>query len=177
MLDVHILIQPDTPRDWLEKCLESVSDAAAQAGYPVDVHVMPSIPGHIGRARAAGYAIGAQPYVTYVDCDDYLLPHAFSRLREALSAGHDAIFPAETTLQNGRFCKGPQRHHLCIYRRAQLIDHTPWVVCGDLAQMMSAGRAKHVLDVPERAYVHRLYQSAGRALRRKHHDELRRARG
>lgn len=177
MLDVHVLLSPDTRADWQRECLTSVHEAIKNAGYPVDIHEVAGVPGHIGRARAAGYALGVHPYVTYVDCDDYLLPHAFASLADDLATGPDAIFPAETTLQNGKFRDGPQRHHLCVYRRAQLIDHSAWVVCGDLAQMMAAGRAARVLDVAGRAYVHRLYQSGGRALRRQHHDELRRARG
>lgn len=176
MLDVHILIQPDIPREWVEQCLESVSDAAACAGYPVYVHVLDGVAGHIGKGRSAGYARGDQPYVTYVDNDDYVLPSAFAALGDAFAQSPDAIFPAESTLQNGHLRAGQQRHHLCVYRRSHLFDHAQWLVCGDLAQM-TAMRGMQCIEVPERVYVHRLYQSDGRALRRKHPDEWRRAHG
>jgi hypothetical protein len=176
MIDVHIILRTDTPLAWRQQCLESASKAAVMAGYPVFIHPVDAVAGHIGQARANGYAQGSQSFVTYVDDDDYLLPNAFAVLNDALASTPDAIFPAELALQNGQFCDGPQRHHLAVYRRDQLIDHTAWVVCGDLAQMTAASKGT-CIDVPERVYVHRLYQSPGRALRREHHEELRRARG
>lgn len=176
MLDCHIIVRNDTPPDWLRQCVGSVMDAARYAGYPVHVHLVPSIEGHIGKARSVGYAQGSQPYVTYVDDDDYVSGYAFAALTWALSQAPDAIFPAESQLQNGHLNDGPQRHHLCVYRREHLIDHAQWIVCGDLAQM-NAVDGKHCIDVTDRLYVHRLYQSGGRKLRREHHDELRAARG
>jgi hypothetical protein len=58
MLDVHILIHPDTPRDWVTQCLDSVHEAADSAAYPVAVHTLPAVLGHIGQGRAQGYALG-----------------------------------------------------------------------------------------------------------------------
>ena len=176
MLDCHIIVSPSTPPAWLQQCLDSVHEAADRAGFPVAVHLADYVAGHVGQARAAGYALGDQPYVTYVDDDDYVMPEAFATMATLFEQLPDAVFMAESQLQNGRMRDGPQRHHLCIYRRDQIIDHTQWVVCGDLAQM-SAVDGGHCIDVPARNYVHRLYQSGGRVLRRQHHDELRMARG
>jgi len=176
MLDVHVIISPYTRRDWLDECLSSIQEARRRAAYAIKVHVAPYHTGHIGKGRAEGYTLGKYPYVTYVDDDDYLLPSAFDALDEALLDLPDAIFCAESTLQNGNLLDGPKRHHLCVYRREHLIDHTQWVVCGDVAQMHAVD-GKYCIDISSRNYVHRIYQSGGRALRRKHHDELRSARG
>lgn len=140
--------------------------------YPVHVHVVPWVKGHIGKARANGYAQGSQPFVTYVDDDDYVLPHAFSAMSKAIESGADAIFPDEQTWQNGQIRAGAKRHHLAIYRRSMLIDHAQWKVCGDLQQSVVAGKG-HCIDLPEALYVHRLYLSGGRQLRRNHPEELR----
>ena len=176
MIDVHIIVMPDRRRDWAEQCLDSVSDAAALAGFPVYGHVVEGVPGHIGKARAAGYALGDQPYVTFVDDDDYVLPHAFSQMADALRAGVSAVCTPELTLQNGQYRRGADRHHLIAYRRDGVIDHAAWVCCGDVAQMRAIG--SDALALPEPGYVHRLYMdSKARCLRRHHLDELRRSRG
>jgi hypothetical protein len=174
-LDVHVLLHNSNP-DWLAQCQASIDEAVGNAGYLVNVRYLDGESGHIGRGRAKGYALGSGQYVTYVDNDDYLLPHAFCALAEPLSKNPTAIFPNEYTLQNGQLRLGASRHHLAIYRRDQIIDHALWRVCGDLAQVRAVPE-KHVIEISKVLYVHRLYQSAGRILRRDHHDELRRARG
>jgi glycosyltransferase involved in cell wall biosynthesis len=176
MLDVHIAMVQSTPPEWLQQCVGSVLEAARRSPFRVNVHLVQGVPGRIGDARAVGYAQGSEPYVTYVDDDDYILPEAFEKMDSAIRRYPEALFMAESQLQNGRLSNGPQRHHLCVYRRNLIIDHTRWIVCGDLAQM-TAVADKFSIDVPDRVYVHRLYQSGGRRLRREHHDELRTARG
>lgn len=177
MIDCHVIVSADTPRAWVQQCLASVDAAITRAPWPVELHVVAGVPGHIGRARAAGYALGTHPYVTCVDDDDYLLPDAFAAVGEAMACAPDAVFPRETTLQNGHFRLGWPRHHLAIYRRAVLIDHAAWTCCGDLAQRVSASRGR-VVDVDHAVYVHRLYsKSKARVLRRARPHELERARG
>lgn len=174
MLDCHIIVSHDTPSEWVEECLESVSDAAAQAGFPVYVRIVDGVPGHIGRARAAGYALGDQPYVTCVDDDDYVLAHAFAQMADALRAGVSAVCTPEQTLQNGHLREGAKRHHLIAYQRSLLIDHASWPCCGDVAQMHAIGADAIELAAP--AYVHRLYMdSKARVMRRTRLDELERA--
>ncbi len=176
MIDVHVIVSSDTRRDWVEQCLESISDAAAQAGFPVYVRTVDGVPGHIGCARAAGYALGDQPYVTFVDDDDYVLPHAFAQMRGALRRGVPAVCTPELILQNGHLGVGAPRHHLIAYRRDLIVDHDAWTCCGDVAQMsVITDDAVHLLSP---AYVHRLYMdSKARVLRRNNLDELRQARG
>lgn len=174
MLDCHIIVSHDTKPTWVLQCLGSVRTAADQAGFPVHVHQVIGVPGHIGQARAAGYAMGNHPYVTCVDDDDYVLPHAFAQMAEALRSGASAICTPELSLQNGHLRPGSKRHHLIAYRRELLIDHTKWPCCGDVAQMQAIG--SDAIDLPEPAYVHRLYMdSKARVMRRAHLDELRSA--
>lgn len=176
MLDCHIIVSADTRRDWVTQCLDSVHGAADRAGYPVAVHVVDGVPGNIGKARTAGYALGTDPYVTCVDDDDYLLPDAFAQMIDVLRTGAAAICTPEVTLQNGQFRPGHKRHHLIAYRRDVLIDHAQWPCCGDVAQLAAITDAD-VIDLPTPQYVHRIYgTSKARAMRRAHPDELEAAR-
>lgn len=176
MIDVHILIHPATPRDWVTQCLDSVHEAADRAGFPVVVHTLPAVIGHIGQGRAQGYALGAQPYVTCVDDDDYVLPQAFAQMRAALESGAKAVFTPELIERHGRvpLLPGHDRHHLIAYRRTDIIDHTQWKCCGDVAQMLCV----EGVQMDSATYVHRVYEtSKARALRRADPAELRRACG
>lgn len=172
-LDVHVLTMPNTRTEWVAQRRASIAAAVDAAGFQVVVHELDGEPGHIGRGRARGYELGAQPYVTYVDCDDYLLQSAFSALAEALSAGHDAIAPGETTEQNGVRRRVPGPHHLICYRRgiATVFAHGTWAVCGDLA----LAKITDIHCVADYSYVHRLYESPGRIMRRSYQSELTRA--
>jgi hypothetical protein len=174
MLDCHIIVSDDTPKDWVMQCLDSVYEAADRASFPVVVHTVNGVSGHIGRARAAAYSLGSQPYVTCVDDDDYVLPHAFSQMSDALHSGVSAVCTPEQTLQNVHLSPGAPRHHLIAYRRELLIDHTQWPSCGDVAQMHVIGA--DAVNMPSPAYVHRLYMdSKARVMRRANLDELRSA--
>ncbi len=176
-LDVHVLTMPDTRSEWVAQRRESIFAAVEQSGYPVVVREVDGEVGHIGRGRKRGYALGELPYVTYVDADDYLLPGAFAALRAGLDAGADAVCPGETVLQGGYLLRRPKRHHLIAYRReiANQFPHADWQVCGDLALTGLLKAMAGVVDVSDYSYVHRLYESPGRLLRRQHQDELKRA--
>lgn len=171
MLDVHVLVMDYTPPDWVAQCRESIETAIARAGFPVFAHFLPGIPGHIGRARAAGYGMGTQSFVTYVDDDDYLLPDGLAVLKGALEQGAPAVYGRELHLQNGHLRPFGGRHNLMVTRRDQLIDHAQWAGCPDIAQRQVDG-----IDVLEPGYVYRLQPgSKGRALSRQDADEYARA--
>lgn len=177
MLDVHVLVMHYTPTEEVDRCVDSITHAASLCAFPVRLCLLNGVVGHIGRGRATGYALGHQLYVTYVDDDDEVMPLAFAQMEDALKQRVAAVFTPELQQQNGQRSKGPSHHHLIAIRRDKLIDHQPWVVCGDLAQMAALERDLNTVDMPMAGYVHHLYQSRGRALRRDHHDELRKARG
>lgn len=174
MLDVHVLTLDSSRKDWLRECLESIQVAIERCPFAVNLHLVQGIEGHIGIGRDKGYALGDHPFVTYVDDDDYVLPHAFSQMAEALKCAPMAMSTPERIERNGYPLDGRQRHHLIAYRRDQIIDHKPWVCCGDVRQMLAISEHAWV-DLETPAYVHRVYESKARLMRRAHQDELAKA--
>lgn len=176
MLDVHVLLH--NPRlDWQRQCVSSITQAARRAGFPVAIHQLHGVQGHIGLGRAKGYAMGVYPWVACVDDDDIVLPDAFLNMRPGLESSAKAVSTAEIELRNDMFRQGSQRHHLIAYRREYVIDHTKWPSCGDVAQW-NAVQIDAWYDVPQVGYIWRVYpESAARTMRHEDHTELDRAHG
>lgn len=181
-LDVHVLVLPDTRKAWQRACIRSVEDAVSRAAYPVHVHIVPGIPGHLGRARAAGYGVGDAPWKCYVDDDDYILPEAFEVLGQHLDKDVAAIFPREYVEQNGRrHAYTVQRHHLWPVRTeiVQAFDHAAWPSMPDeMLRRTAASDPRGVLDLEEVLYVHRMWAGQRcRALRKANRAEVARVMG
>jgi hypothetical protein len=175
MLDVHIMVMPTTPHEFVGQCIASVTAAVSVASFPVYLHVMPAVQGHIGRARALGYSQGMQPYVSFVDDDDYVMPNAFAVLQAELEAGRDAVFTRELRLQNDKFCKAKGRHHMDVCRReiACGFDFEPWRFFQDVALRRHV-EGMDCADVDEHVYVHRLLpNSNARVMHAAHRDDIR----
>ena len=83
-IDVHLLTLNE-PAEWRAACIASLD------GAPIQLHVVPGIPGCIGKARAAGYAQGTRPLVSFVDPDDLYEASAFTQLVDALDACPQAV--------------------------------------------------------------------------------------
>lgn len=83
-IDVHLLTLNE-PAEWREACIASLD------GAPIHLHVVPGIAGRIGEARAAGYAQGTLPLVSFVDPDDLYEASAFSQLADALDTCPQAV--------------------------------------------------------------------------------------
>lgn len=174
-LDVHVLVLDCTPKEWVTQCLDSIEAARALTPIPVALHVIPGVPGHIGQARALGYAQGTAPYVTQVDDDDYVLPEVFAKLAEAMTQhpSPDAIFVRENTVQNGKFIPGRQRHSMKTFRRELLIDHSKWMHHSDWHQHRALEQEGLVcVDIPDLLYVYRIHESPAYQLRKQHPAEL-----
>lgn len=174
MLDVHVLTLPGLPDEWIEQRRASIAVAVGQAGYPVAVHEIEGIAGHLGRARAIGYAAGTYPYVTHVDHDDYVTPDAFAVLREQIEAGADCITTGETLIyEDGTQRNAPDsRHHLAVYRRAAMtgIDYSRFAMYPD-QYLLAQFEPVHIAQC---VYMHRLWQdSASRIQRRGDPDAAR----
>ena len=122
MLDVHVLTLPGLPEEWIQQRRKSLDAAVAAAGYPVYVHEVEGIDGHLGKSRRKGYAEGSQPYVTHVDHDDWVREDAFAVLLPHLETGVRAITTGEVQIfPNGREDVLPSaRHHLAVYEREWL---------------------------------------------------------
>lgn len=83
-IDVHLLTLNE-PSDWREECIQSLQ------GAPIELHVLPGIPGHIGQARALGFACGELPLVSFVDPDDRYEASVFTKLADALDSCPQAL--------------------------------------------------------------------------------------
>lgn len=163
-LDVHIAVSADTPPAWVSQCFRSVHAAASAAGYPVVVHCIEGVPGHIGRARAAGFECGEHAHCTFVDDDDYVAPEAFAALAPALHLNPRLAFTSEVLLQNDRTAGIARMHHLALVRREDATAHD-WHAypTGGEAELYAGLGEPLLIDAP--VYFHRLYRSKGRALR------------
>lgn len=177
MLDVHVLVSKDTPKDWSKSCLSSLRLAARRAPFAVSIHEIAGVPGHIGKGRAKGYAMGFYPWVTCVDDDDLVLPDAFLNLASHLETEKSAISVQEVEIRQGVFRQGGKRHHLNLYRREVLIEHSEWPCCGDVAQIARISESEW-LDTEINGYVWRVYTtSKARLMRLADPAELRKAHG
>lgn len=175
MLDVHILVSADTPKEWVAQCLASVLVAQDRAGYPVHVHVVPGVPGHIGRARAVGFAQGNQPYATYVDDDDWVEPQAFACLHASMLANALAIYTREIIWKNGKGAPFDGRQALRVFRRDVMdgFDHEAWPILGDSALQNQADTFGPGVELVDRVYHYRLRQDGSRRLYAQHADLVR----
>lgn len=168
MLDVHILVMDYTPAAWLAQCLDSVDVAAQRAEFAVNVHVLPGILGHLGQARAAGYARGTGTHVTHVDDDDFVHPEAFYAMRELLEADVEAVTTGETQLYTDSGKSADlldSRHHLAVYRRDQLerSDYAEFRYHPD-QRLLSQVDPVHL---PRCLYTCRVYNGSGSRLQRR----------
>jgi hypothetical protein len=177
MLDVHVIISRETHPHWVRQCLSSIHIAMALAPFPVMLRTFCGHPGHIGLGRAEGYGAGNFPWVTCIDDDDLVLPEAFANLSRGLESDKYAVSTLEIEMRNNAFRIGGKRHHLNVYRRDQIIDHTPWECCGDVAQIKAIPDDEW-FDGTSPGYLWRVYEgSKARALRLSHPAELSAANG
>lgn len=161
MLDVHVLLMDYTKPEFHSELRRSIEAAVAAAGYPVAVHYLPGFLGHLGKARAAGYAKGTHPYVTHVDDDDFIREDAFAILKEQLEKNVDGITTGETRLfDSGNRVDCPNdRHHLAVYRRelVEASDYAKFRFFPDQFLM----RGIKTVHIPECVYVHRIRERSG----------------
>jgi hypothetical protein len=84
IVDTHVILLPDTPRDWWRQCRRSLE------GEPIRLHEVEGVAGHIGKGRAKGFRLGDAPYVSCVDPDDLVIPGAFAACIDALEKHPEA---------------------------------------------------------------------------------------
>lgn len=161
-IDVHMLVMPSNRADWREQALASIVDAANRVDSAIELHLAPAVPGHMGKARAAAYALGDAPLVTFVDEDDWLEPDAFVAVLAALDGRVGNVLTAGrvhhlATGQSTLTARG-----LLVVKR-ELALAFPWddyPLCGT-CDLRDAVRPD-LLSVA--VYNRRDHQSSGRAL-------------
>lgn len=117
-IDVHLLTL-DEPAEWRAACIASLE------GAPIRLHVLPGIPGRIGEARAAGYARGTLPLVSFVDPDDLYEADAFAQLADALDACPQAVlaYTDEALIDEAGRSLGLRRLAYSAFQHAHSASH------------------------------------------------------
>jgi hypothetical protein len=155
MLDCHVLSLPARRGLRLQACLESVHRAAKEAPFGIEIHLIHCEPdGHIGNARAIGYHRGTQPYVTCVDDDDWIEPHAFACLYDAMKSNVPAIYTREMTWQNGKPAGFDGRQHLRVFRRdvVESFNFSAWPALESTALIAHADTFGPGVNLLDRVY-------------------------
>lgn len=144
-----------------EQAVRSVHVAAQACEHPVFLHLVPGVVGHLGQARDRGYAQGQQPYVTFVDDDDWVEPQAFQRVIETLLKFPDTpgITTGEYTFfDNGaKVAKPKARHHLAVYKRDCLVSLADKKFYPDQWQLQQ----QPLIHLEECLYNHRISMGSG----------------
>ena len=117
-IDVHLLTLNEPP-EWREGCIASLD------GAPIRLHVLPGVPGTIGRARAQGFAQGDLPLVSFVDPDDLYEANAFVQLADALDACPQAVlaYTDEALMDEGGTSMGVRRLAYSRWQHAESASH------------------------------------------------------
>ena len=153
MIDVHVLTHSGTRPEWLAECLASLDC------QPCTVHVVTGVEGNIAAGRAAGFALGAHPYVTYVDSDDFVLPGAMQAVIDALDGGLDAVVTGEVQLRGDALSKPYFGHHLFAMRRDIIQPHLADYVkkFRSIDCVTAMGRIAKPVHIDVIAYVWRMH--------------------
>lgn len=85
-IDCHVLTMPTDHPQWSADLRQDLD------AEPVNQFWIEGIPGKLGAARAAGYALGEAPFLSYADPDDRVIPGVYERLLELLIANPKAPF-------------------------------------------------------------------------------------
>lgn len=171
-LDIHVATIPTVSTVWLNQCIESIELAMGLCEYPVKLHVFDGVIDHIGKTRKLGYSKGNHDYVTFVDCDDYVLSNAFNNLKIPMAQGVAHISTGEFTVQNDNFKEFPiGNFHLKIYRRDILdniiYENHPLDIDNHIKRLGET-HSDGFINIPLSVYIHRMYWDSGsRILARK----------
>ena len=169
LLDVLVTQSSDTPKAFIEQCMASVNAAVKAAGYPVNVIVVPGVPGHVGQAMMNGLKLSAANYVCWVDDDDWVQPRAFAILAPALRKTPVTVCAREMQFfKNGHERPFNQRHHLTAWQ-------STWIKAQDLSPFKATPLVylmkrlpADVIDVMDYVYMRRMRLSPAMKLRGLH---------
>lgn len=167
MLDVIVTVSDSTPSAWVKQSIASVHEAINQCKFPVTFHRVPGVPGNIGTAMKNGLAECSNPWVSWVDDDDWVTPDAFTCLEKHFGTDADAICAREVhVLANGRTRKVDRRHHLTAYRRSAIlgVDLDQYPAHPNTMLMTVTPNVVHEMSW---VYMYRIRRSPGLTLRGK----------
>lgn len=117
-IDCHVLWLPGQRDDWWQQCRQSL------VGEPVNVHRVEGIAGDYVTARCRALQVGAAPYVSYVDPDDWVTRGAFSHCLWRLAAPdvvmvwtNSLCVYEDQPIQYARKVKANRPHQLIVVKR------------------------------------------------------------
>ncbi len=173
MIDVHTLAHPTQDRR-----ASTLRLGAQLESEPVAHHVTPGKILQLGAARAEGFSRGVEPYVSFVDDDDEIVPGIFDEILTRFDQEPDLAGVCTEERIVGRdgedvlkFRRPYYRrqdfrnvHHLVVYRRDAVLPHLaalaeiehcpePYLAC---AILCAGGKIAHL---PRCGYV--WYRHAG----------------
>lgn len=148
MIDVHILHLPHERREWRAACDDSL------AGEPdIAIHHLDGIPGDYFASRRMGFSVGRQPFVSYVDPDDVILPGAFGDCLTFLRTNplHSAVYTRSYKINLGEVAmeelETRRPHQLIVARREYVQASLPFARSdADLWERVAALGPIHRLD-------------------------------
>lgn len=145
MIDCHILVSSSTPKEQVDRCIDSVQAAIAACAYPVELHILPGQEGNIGQARRTGFGMGTNKYVTYVDDDDYVDVDIFSSI--PIDTDADGYSTGERIIHDGKVLAEAvdRRHHLAVFKRS-LVDASKYYILPYLSEvyLMETIKTEHI---------------------------------
>lgn len=171
MLDVIITVSPITNPEWVKQCIGSVKEAMDLASYKINLIQAPAVPGHLGKAMHGGLVQGTNPYVVWVDDDDFVLPNAFTCLERHFEARPTAVCAREVQLlNNGRMIPTKGRHHLSAWRR-DVVESVPLLDRpGRPYELIYKAAWDGIVDELSWVYVYRKYLSQALKVRATYKD-------
>lgn len=114
MIDVHCLLTTPQDHALVGRCLESLE------GEPITLFLMDGIKDHLGQGRVRAFKAGSNPYVGWVDPDDYILPKAYTKCTEYLLAHPEAdgVYMWEQIEIDGKVVRDSTiAHHMTVVKR------------------------------------------------------------
>ena len=124
MLDIQIISNPHISDAWFEQCLTSVLEAEKQSPFPISISIHDPVPGHVGRARQRAFSEADQPYVAFVDPDDWITSNTLTVIAQHLADGVHAVRTrGALVMPDGRIQKHAVGFFAC---QAILADQVDW---------------------------------------------------
>lgn len=154
-LDIHILVHPVTPDDWVVNAIQSVKNAMANTKYQTSLHILDADVTSIGKGRMLGYAHGRQPFVTSVDDDDWVDEDAFAILKDAMLEKPAGIVTDSVIEPTGELAH--RREALRVFRRDVAMSSRleEWPIFDSLAILRHARTVGEVIEIPNAVYHQR----------------------
>ena len=162
LIDVHVLVYPCSPQNWLDQCLDSLKNE------PINLFIINAEDNryeNIGNYRIEGFSKGTEKYVSYVDADDYIIPGTFSKIINDLHDSPNVACTLEKLYYEERKEFHPvavSNHHIKVFKRPFIKNffhiYEKWGPYSDKVTMSVIGK-KNVKKLNYIGYVWRIHEN------------------